>query len=499
MRPATALKLRLVEGDIPMMGEPRGANEQLDPGTDAVESRVPLPRLTTRVFTDLAIWMTGLGLAMGLVFPFFAVALGVPSKYVLTAPFFVATISAGLVVGWANQFLSHLVVRERLRFMGSRMAKVEQTLRLGMLAGDVATCTPETCSLPVDSDDELGAAAASFNRLVDALAVSHTTSHMAREFTATHSSDTEFVGVVNTALKGLRDSGRYEAAAVCVLEHDDFITAASVGVENPGGLPGAGLVRRALHEPRSVRADGAERAEVSSAALGFRPRSIVAHALHVGDVPAGVVLLATSETASESDVLLMEQLAPSFAVALNNALSHERLQKLAAIDSLTGLLNRRHGLERLDQEFSRATRSGEPLSVLMFDIDHFKSVNDDHGHQVGDEVLRDVAGEVSEVLRDGDVLMRYGGEEFLAVLPGASEDDVLGLGERIRAAIESSATAHGSSTVRVTVSLGGASFPSRDVIDPASLIRCADEAMYVAKRTGRNRLQFADGEAAMGA
>ena len=144
------------------------------------EPRDPLPRLTRRVFTDLGIWMMGLGLVMGVAFPFFVMAFGVPSRYVLTPVFFLATIGAGLAVGASNQFLSRVVVGSRLRFMRSRMSRVEQNLRATIYSDDPSACTPESCSLPVDSDDELGDAAASFNRLVEALAASHQVTDLSR-------------------------------------------------------------------------------------------------------------------------------------------------------------------------------------------------------------------------------------------------------------------------------------------------------------------------------
>ena len=134
------------------------------------EYRSPLPRLTRRVFRDLAIWMTGLGLLMGVAFPFFVVALGVPSRYALTPSFFVATTLAGLSVGVANHYLSSSVVGSRLRFMRSKMSTVEEILSQSAFSDAIDDCTPEKCSILVDSDDELGEVLSSFNRLVAAQA-----------------------------------------------------------------------------------------------------------------------------------------------------------------------------------------------------------------------------------------------------------------------------------------------------------------------------------------
>ncbi|MEO8266115.1 MAG: GGDEF domain-containing protein [Ilumatobacteraceae bacterium] len=161
------------------------------------------------------------------------------------------------------------------------------------------------------------------------------------------------------------------------------------------------------------------------------------------------------------------------------------------MDPLTGLYNRRFGLERLSQEFSRSVRTKEPLGAVMFDIDHFKAVNDTYGHQSGDQVLRAIANSAKGVLREGDTLMRYGGEEFLAVLPGAGETDVRALGERIRRVVESTVISFDQIAISVTISLGAVSFPTVNVTDLDDLIRQADAAMYDAKKSGHNRLTFA--------
>jgi diguanylate cyclase (GGDEF)-like protein len=449
-----------------------------------------LPRLTKRVFTDLAIWMTGLGLVMGLAFPFFVVALGVPATYVLTAPFFVATIGAGLVVGATNHFLSRAVVGSRLKFMRSRMSKVGDMLRSASDRADV--CTPEQCSIPVDSDDEIGEAASSFNRLVEALASSQRANQIARRFATTLSSHIELNPLVDAALGVLQSVGDNTASALCVVRDGELVTVASNGIADPELLANGELVRRVCQTLDTVVIDLPDDVHLDGGVVAFRPRSIVAHPLHIRLVPIGVVVMASTQPIRADDTVIVQQLLPNFAVALNNALSHERLQRVAAIDALTGLYNRRFGLERLGQEFSRSVRSNEPIGVVLFDIDHFKAVNDTHGHQTGDLVLKAVADAVKRVLREGDTLMRYGGEEFLAVLPGAGETDVRGLGERIRRVVESTVVVDQPVEVRVTVSLGAVSFPSVDVTDIDDLIRHADAAMYFSKKSGRNRLSFAD-------
>lgn len=468
-----------------------GAHMTLDLGTRTDQLRHPLPRLTRRVFRDLAIWMTGLGLIMGTVFPFFVMALGVPSRFVLTPMFFVATVGAGLAVGASNQFLSRAVVGSRLRFMSGRMATVEQNLRQAISSPDQVPCTPEACSIPVDSEDEIGDAAASFNRLVEALAASHRIADVSRDFATTLSSHIELAPLADRALGELQLAGGFAAAALCVVRDGTLTTVASNGLLEPARLAESEPVTRAYRTLETVRLDVPIDLQLDGGVVEFRPRTVLAFPLHLRMVPIAVLLLAATETIADDDELLVRQLLPNFAVALNNALSHERLQHVAAIDPLTGLYNRRFGLERLGEEFSRSVRSHDPLGLILFDIDHFKDVNDAYGHQTGDRVLKCVAHAARAVLREGDTLVRYGGEEFLAVLPGAGTEDLADLGDRIRRAVESAVTKDVDTELSVTVSLGAVPFPATDATDIDDLVRRADAAMYCAKSAGRNRLTFA--------
>ncbi|RMF77780.1 MAG: diguanylate cyclase [Nitrospirae bacterium] len=163
-------------------------------------------------------------------------------------------------------------------------------------------------------------------------------------------------------------------------------------------------------------------------------------------------------------------------------------ERLATTDSLTGLLNRRTVLERGEEAYAQALRQGFPLSVVMADIDHFKRVNDRYGHPAGDRLLAAVAGALHSGLRRYDLLGRYGGEEFLAVLPGCAEAEVGGVGERMRKAVAGLELEVEDGPLRVTASFGTASTGEEGVPDLARLVQLADEALYRAKEQGRNRV-----------
>jgi diguanylate cyclase (GGDEF)-like protein len=168
---------------------------------------------------------------------------------------------------------------------------------------------------------------------------------------------------------------------------------------------------------------------------------------------------------------------------------NEQLSQLSTTDSLTGLRNRRYVDEILNIEVLRARRYGSPLAVLMADLDHFKRVNDEHGHQTGDAVLRGVAGLLRSGLRATDVGGRYGGEEFLVVMAHSDPQGAAQFAERWRSAVESTPfPAPGGRRVEVTVSIGVAGYRGDDAT-AADLVADADTALYAAKETGRNAVK----------
>jgi diguanylate cyclase (GGDEF)-like protein len=161
---------------------------------------------------------------------------------------------------------------------------------------------------------------------------------------------------------------------------------------------------------------------------------------------------------------------------------NQRLDRLAVTDGLTEVLNHRAFQERLDEEIERARRSETTVSLVLLDVDHFKRLNDEHGHQEGDRVLKRVASTVRGTARVTDVVARYGGEEFVVILGGANAEAALTTAERMRRAI----AAHAGERRPVTASFGIATFRG-DVDSKEELIRRADAALYEAKRQGRNR------------
>jgi diguanylate cyclase (GGDEF)-like protein/PAS domain S-box-containing protein len=169
------------------------------------------------------------------------------------------------------------------------------------------------------------------------------------------------------------------------------------------------------------------------------------------------------------------------------------LMERAVRDSLTGLYNRRYLDETLPRELARVRREGHPLAVVMMDIDHFKRINDSHGHAAGDQVIRAMARALSSGTREGDVVCRHGGEEFVVVMPSMDLDAAMAKAEKWRLAAAGLCVRHGAAEIHFTISAGVAIFPAQGN-DAATLLHCADLAMYQSKSVGRNRVTRAEGD-----
>jgi len=167
-----------------------------------------------------------------------------------------------------------------------------------------------------------------------------------------------------------------------------------------------------------------------------------------------------------------------------------RLEKQACTDMLTGLPNRLASMNKAAEEFARAKRYNHPLSIVMIDIDHFKSINDKHGHATGDQVLQRIGPICNDILRDTDLLGRIGGEEFILLLPDTPKANAEHVAERMRARLAETLVRHHDIEVAITASFGVASFISNDNI-LEEIIERADNAMYAAKNSGRNQVKSA--------
>ncbi|HEY7479959.1 MAG TPA: diguanylate cyclase [Gemmatimonadales bacterium] len=228
-------------------------------------------------------------------------------------------------------------------------------------------------------------------------------------------------------------------------------------------------------------------------------RSAIAIRFSLKQQPAGVFFLRTTDGDSplnEQDVQFAEQVINAAVAALEKAydlenavMGQEQMRHLAETDPLTNCFNRRALMEKLEQEMDRAARYATMLTGMMVDIDNFKQINDTYGHLVGDRVLKQLAALLKREQRSVDIVARYGGEEFVVLLPETTSTESRNFAERILRRVSTHDFGESGHPVRVTISIGIASFPDERVSDGESLLKLADTHLYRAKSDGRNRFR----------
>jgi diguanylate cyclase (GGDEF)-like protein len=221
----------------------------------------------------------------------------------------------------------------------------------------------------------------------------------------------------------------------------------------------------------------------------FHTQSILCVPLAFKDRTLGVIELVNGQGDggfSDEDLKILGTVAEFSAIAIENARNFHKVQELTVLDDHTGLFNSRHLRRQLEQEIVRATRFGHPVSLIFFDLDHFKRVNDTHGHQAGSQVLHEVGSLLLKTLRSTDVPVRYGGDEFVILMPETSKDQAVAAARRIGAEIarQPFLANRPYGPLALTASLGVAAFPD-DAREPDDLVLRADEAMYRVKATQR--------------
>jgi diguanylate cyclase (GGDEF)-like protein len=220
-------------------------------------------------------------------------------------------------------------------------------------------------------------------------------------------------------------------------------------------------------------------------------RALIGVPLKIKDRPFGILYLDdfTDRTFPSGRLRLLSILASFASMSIENAQLHQKTRHLACTDGLTGLFNYRHFKKTFGDEMARSIRYHKPLSLIMFDVDDFKKFNDSFGHPVGDQVLAGIAEILRRSLREVDLIFRYGGEEFIAILPEAGIDEAVVAAERARRAIQCDTPAYIKEIVDpiVTVSVGVANFPL-DGHDADALLKATDDLLLRAKKEGKNQV-----------
>ncbi|MBI4786545.1 MAG: diguanylate cyclase [Chloroflexi bacterium] len=320
------------------------------------------------------------------------------------------------------------------------------------------------------------------------LTVSKVGSHLAGLLNATT--------LPNSVVQLIHENFDYPAVHLYLLQDRELVLCAAAGeraaeamLKQPRvGLDGENVIAESAHSGKQVLINKAEGEPILHP---FRSdvRSLAAASLHSAGQPSGVLEIASSTpfAFNANDSLALETLADMAGMALYNSRLYQAMEELATFDSLTGLLNRRSILRRLDDEWAHAQRYQRALALISIDIDRFKEINDNFGHPTGDLAIQATAKMIARVIRAVDLAGRLGGDEFLLVLPETDARGALQIAERLRSECEQMGfQPEPGRLVPLTLSLGAASWPAAPGSNPTELLQATDQALYAAKQAGRN-------------
>lgn len=326
----------------------------------------------------------------------------------------------------------------------------------------------------------------------------HASALLCRALTMEQVQDTAFDAAAaivdyDVAIITLHDAQRHRHRVLCVRQTEGAPMV--VDVEKLPGLEfreNAGLVSMVVKNKHYLPAAGALRdntTPVFDGKLRFSCESLLVLPLLSADEAIGTLTLASHKPGQfrKDTREMLGVISNQVAVSMQNGLMYKRMETMATTDGLTGLTNHRSFQERFADLLERSQRHGHKAAMLLCDVDHFKNVNDTHGHPVGDEVLRQVARVLQAATRKIDIPARYGGEEFAVVLEATDLEGALGLAERIREDVGKLVCESEKGNFQITMSIGVAAFPG-DGVEPAVLIGRADMSLYHAKESGRNRV-----------
>ncbi|MGC8706952.1 MAG: GGDEF domain-containing protein [Desulfurella sp.] len=433
-----------------------------------------------------AILMLGFGVLIGVLFPFFSdFVLALPKEKVYTTIFFTVCIISGIIVGLIGFLIIKITIIKRLANLKNKIDTISTNIQ-NYIEGKikyVESCTD--CFVEKNRDVyDLGT---KYNLFISII----------RQFFWQYQKSDEFYLKLNESLE-IKELNRNFAKFVT-----DNFNCLGIEIFNLDRMGNLNVIfsylsREQLNDKqkesiKNILDKGQllsfrdSNIEISIATLSVKPKEVVFLPIETKKSEKYLIALYFNSYLKQDDINFFKRLIYQYNLALDRSSAYEHMQKIAALDELTGIYNRRFGMQRLAEDYSRAKRSGNAFYVIMFDIDHFKKINDTFGHQAGDYVLYQIAKTIKSLLRIEDVFLRYGGEEFVAGLICKFEN-VIEKAETIRKEIEKLTFLFNDFEIKATVSIGISKSQPSDLLTIESLIKEADEALYIAKNSGRNKV-----------
>ncbi len=441
------------------------------------------------IVKESALYMFFSGIAMGILFlPISRFILGLPAREVFTLWYSAVSVGAGLLVSGISFLVIRLVIIKKLNSFSENIKRITENI-LRYKRGNIESIDEcDDCYIRLYSKDVLGELAGRYNSLVRVIRSLFWQYEMMDKFFLLVSRSLEVNELDSKTAQFVVETTNALGVEIYRLKKDGQIELAHAkNIRTHLSEERKASLIDIIEEGKIVDLKDKDVTVVEFGTGSLKPAEVIYFPFRYEDL-MGVLVMYNKSYLHSDKVVLVERLLSEYVLALKSAFSYQQMQQLAAFDELTGLYNRRFGMQRLYEEYKRAKRLKTTLCVIMFDLDHFKHVNDTYGHQAGDYLLSAFARILKENFREEDVVMRYGGEEFLCALNNTREENSCQRADDLRRKVEETQFVWRGNVLKITVSCGIAGVkPDEENKTLSDLIKEADERLYVAKNSGRNR------------
>ncbi|WP_025209330.1 GGDEF domain-containing protein [Hippea sp. KM1] len=447
------------------------------------------------IVKENAFYMILMGILVGILFiPTSIHLLKLPEDKIFSAPFLVATIISGILVGIISFFIVKLTILKKLEEFKSNIEIITNNIfnyQVGKVQS-ISECTD--CYVKITSEDIIGELAIKYNALIRIIRGQFWQHELIEKFSSILNKITDRSELNNKTSRFLSDELELLGCEIYRLNPDGSLSlecSRNIHTNLTANRQNSLLDIIDKGKPVSTKKDDVELVEFGTGSI--KPAEVsyfpIKYSKH-----AWLFVLYSSYYLTKERRVLIERILNEYKFAYESAEMYEKTQQMAAYDELTGLYNRRFGMIRLKEEYKRALRTEQCLCMIMFDIDHFKKINDTYGHQAGDYILSSFSKILKSNFRTEDIVMRYGGEEFLCVMSNSESENAARKADYIRQVVEKTQFKWRDIPIKITVSAGVSrlNIKNGQTKSIEDLIKEADEALYTAKRNGRNRVITAD-------
>lgn len=450
---------------------------------------VPVKKTTNSVIWQARKYMIFFGLVIGCVFPFFSMLLlDVPAEKVLTPKYFVACILAGLLVAVVSQLLVHFTVLREFDTFSKHLLQVTGNIgayKKGQMG--LNECTD--CYLEISSSDVIGDVQSGMNDLIHSIRSSFAKQELTDSYHQLLNQVLDTQQLTEATLRYFNESLKTVVGGeIFIYQATGLELAASLFVHRE--VPGA--YRKFLQDvidSGRVHVSGEELVLVDSGQLSEVTKGHLVFPIQTSREQLGALILYIDSVMEEDDISHVGRLLKQFQLAYANANAYSKIKGMATYDELTGVYNRQQGMRMAVDEFNKCKNDRLPISVIMIDLDHFKQLNDSYGHAAGDEALHRVAELLNDNVRGRDVVLRYGGEEFVIIMPETKLRDAVMRVDAIRENINQMTIPWNNLEITTSLSAGVACSKGGGAADYSlsTALQKADAALYKAKEQGRNQ------------